>query len=87
MGAYKLATHVVNEVAAISSQSKQLITNERRGVIVDGLNDGHDEGRDGETDPLFVEGELFGTETKDETRSHTMVRRKVEKAENDEIEM
>lgn len=68
----ELVTHVVNEVTAVSSQSKQLVAEERRGVTEDGLNDGHDEGRGDETDPLVVEEcELFGTETSDETRSHT----------------
>lgn len=66
-----LVTHVVNEVTTVSSQGKQFVTEERRGVAVDGLNEGHDEGRGDETNPLVVdEGERFGTETEDDTRGH-----------------
>ena len=48
-------THVVDEITAISSQGKQLFTVERGGVAVDGLNDGHDEGRGDKTDPFVVD--------------------------------
>jgi hypothetical protein len=67
-----LSTYVVNEIAAIPSQGKQLVTVERRDVTADALNNGHEEGRGNETGPLVIdEGERFGTETKDDTRSHT----------------
>ena len=65
-------THVINEVPAVPSQGKQLVTEERRGVAPDGLNEGHNEGRGDETEPLVVEeGERFRTETKDDTRSYS----------------
>lgn len=68
---YILATHVINEVPAIPPQSKQLLAEERGDIAVDGLNDRHDEGCGDETNPLVEEeGERFGTETKDDTRSH-----------------
>jgi len=50
-----LATHVIDKVTAVSSQGKQLVAEERRGVAVDRLNDGHDEGRGDETNPFFIE--------------------------------
>lgn len=65
-------TYVVNEIAAVPSQSEQLVAVKRRGVGVDGLNNRHGEGRGDETNPLVVEeGERFWTETKDYTRSDT----------------
>jgi len=68
---YILATHVIDVVPAVSSQSKQLVAEERGGIAVDGLNDRHDEGCGDETNPLVEEeGERFGTKTKDDTRSH-----------------
>lgn len=64
--------HVIYEVAAVSSQSKQPVAAERRGIGVDGLNDRHDEGRSDKTNPFVVEeGERLGAETEDEARSET----------------
>ena len=67
---HALATHVINEVATVSSQSEQLVAKERGCVATDRLNDGHDEGCGDETNPLVMEeGERFRTKTKDDTRS------------------
>ena len=61
----------MSEVPAVSSQSKHLVTEKREDIALDGLNDIHDEGCDGRTNPLVEEeGERFGIETRDDCRSH-----------------
>jgi len=67
---YILATRVMSEVPAVSSQSKQLVTKKRGDIAVDGLNDRHDEEYD-ENNPLVEEeDERFWIETRDDCRSH-----------------